>query len=251
MGLFKRVSSIIKSQVNAFAEKKEDPAKMLEQTLTDMGIQLQKVKAQVGEAMAAEKMLKQKVDEEDRLAEDWYAKAQNAMEQGREDLAREALAQKRSHKEAADLYDKQLTEQHNAVEQLKLGLEAMNAKLEDAKHRKTMLIARAGAAQTTTNVQRAIGALGDGTSAFEAMDKMERKILDFEAEVDAGRELNDVLGDCDLERKFDDLNNTLDADLAALRLRANGENPAVEKVVKADRRPEKAPVEDGGRTLEL
>ena len=84
----------------------------------------------------------------------------------------------------------------------------------------------------------------------------ERRITDFEAEVDAGRELNDVLGEADLERKFDDLNNTLDADLAALKNRSDKSfiNLPTNRecvVQKVDRRPGKAPIEDGGRTLEL
>ena len=57
MGIFDRVSTIFKANVNSALDKAEDPEKMLTQIITDMNTQLVKAKQGVAAAIADEKRL--------------------------------------------------------------------------------------------------------------------------------------------------------------------------------------------------
>ena len=55
MGLFDRLSSLIKANLNDLISKAEEPEKLLEQSILDMRSQLAKAKQQVAAAIADEK----------------------------------------------------------------------------------------------------------------------------------------------------------------------------------------------------
>ena len=71
MGIFDRLSSLIKSNLNDLISSAEDPEKMLNQIIVDMRNQLAKAKQQVAAAIADEKRLKDQADSEFKLADDW------------------------------------------------------------------------------------------------------------------------------------------------------------------------------------
>ena len=58
MGLFSRLGTLIRSNINELINKAEDPEKMLNQVLVDMKTQLVEAKKQVAVAIADEKRLK-------------------------------------------------------------------------------------------------------------------------------------------------------------------------------------------------
>ena len=52
MGIFGRLASLIKSNLNDLISKSEDPEKMLNQVILEMNVQLQEAKKQVALAIA-------------------------------------------------------------------------------------------------------------------------------------------------------------------------------------------------------
>src|SRR6188472_4199454 len=97
MGLFDRLSSLLKSNINDLISRAEDPEKMLNQILVDMKSQLVKAKQQVAAAIADEKRLRDQADSEMKLAKDLENKAMLAVREGRDDLAKQALVRKSEH----------------------------------------------------------------------------------------------------------------------------------------------------------
>src|ERR1035437_967711 len=82
MGIFDRIATLFKSNINDLISKAENPEKMLDQILIDMRNQLAQAKQHVASSIADEKRLKDQADAENKSAQDWEAKAMLAVEQG-------------------------------------------------------------------------------------------------------------------------------------------------------------------------
>src|SRR5213594_1377070 len=100
MGIFDRLSTLIRSNINDLISRAENPEKMLNQLIVDMRTQLAKAKQQVAAAIADEKRLAAQVDQEKKAAEDWEKRAVLAVQEGRDDLAKQALLRHNEHARA-------------------------------------------------------------------------------------------------------------------------------------------------------
>src|SRR4030095_15283849 len=141
-----------------------------------------------------------------------------AVRAGDDALAKEALARKKEHDTLRASYQDQWQKQKGAVDQLKLALRALNTKIEEAKRKKNLLIARKKRAEAQKAIHETMSGLKNA-SAFEAFDRMANKIDQIEAEAEAGAELaEEYTGDV-LAHKFNELETTKGAeeDLDALK----------------------------------
>jgi phage shock protein A len=217
MGIFSRLAGLIKSNLNDLINKAEDPAKMLEQMLLDMQSQLVEAKKQVAVAIADEKRLKKQLDNETAAAGEWEKKAMLAVKAGNDGLAREALARQQEHAQLAEGYQGQWEQQRAAVEQLKGALQTLNAKIEEAKRKKNLLVARAKRAEAQKTIAETMHGLQD-VSAFETMNRMEEKITQMEAQTEAHLELAQSTSGDHLDAQFKQLQaGSTDDALAALK----------------------------------
>src|SRR5260221_14712777 len=85
MGIFDRLSTLIRSNITDLINRAENPEKMLNQLIVDMRCQLAKAKQQVAAAIADEKRLSAQVDTEKKSAGDWERRAVLAVQEGRGD----------------------------------------------------------------------------------------------------------------------------------------------------------------------
>ena len=69
MGIFQRMMTVIRANINALIGRAEDPSKVLEQSLIDARTQLAKTKQDVAGAIADEKKLQSQVEREKKQAE--------------------------------------------------------------------------------------------------------------------------------------------------------------------------------------
>ena len=130
MSLFKRLATVIKSNLNDLINKAEDPEKMLDQILRDMREQLVEAKKQVAVAIADEKRLQKSYAAGKKTADEWEQRAMMAVRAGDDELAKEAL---RRNKEQGDLnaqLQEQWERQARSVDQLKQALRALNKVLD-------------------------------------------------------------------------------------------------------------------------
>jgi phage shock protein A len=204
MGIFDRMGRVISSNVNSLLDKSEDPKKLLELNLDEMGDQLKRGRQDVVQAVAAEKQLKKKTADLQAEAEKWDKRAELALKTGDEALAREALKQKRRVTQEADSAEKARAEQRDVALKMKDELERMEQKLEELKLKKGSIAARAEQAKAGGGSEN-LGARG-GSSAFDNFRRMEEKIEGKEAEAHAMNEIEEALGkgqkEEDLEAKF-------------------------------------------------
>ncbi len=193
MGLFDKISRVIRSNVGAVVSAAEDPEKILEQTVVDMQEDLVKLRQAVAGAIASQKRLEQQYNQAQTQADEWYRRAQLALQKGDETLAREALARKQTFTTTATSLKQQLDQSTSQVETMRKGLMGLESKIADAKTKKDMLKARARAAKATEQITQAIGQINTDAST-STFDRMEEKVLELEARSAAAGELaGDVL----------------------------------------------------------
>src|SRR3984957_10568622 len=218
MGIFSRLAQLIKSNINDLISKSEDPEKMLNQVVLDMNNQLIEAKKQVAASIADEKRLAKQAEQELSNSAEWERRAMMALRAGNEELAKEALARKKEHDTLAITFKDQWAKQKAAVDQLKRALRMLNDKIEEAKRKKNVLVARKKRAEAQKAIQETMSGLKD-QSAFETFDRMAGKIDQLEAEAEAGAELSEEYSGDVLAHQFANLEKTAgqDDDLLALK----------------------------------
>jgi phage shock protein A len=101
MGIFARLATLIKSNLNDLISRSEDPEKMLNQIVVEMSNQLLEAKRQVAQSIADEKRLQKQVEQETLNASEWEKRAMLAVRAGDDALAKEALSRKKEHQTLA------------------------------------------------------------------------------------------------------------------------------------------------------
>jgi phage shock protein A len=219
MGLFDRISRLVRANLNDVVNKAEDPEKILEQSIMDMQEDLVQLRQAVAQAIATQKRSEQQYNQAQSQANQWQQRAQLALQKGDENLAREALVRKKSHGETATTIKTQLDSQSGQVETLKRNLIQLESKISEAKTKKNMLKARLQSAKAQEKLQSAIGSLNTNSS-MAAFDRMEEKVLEIEARSQAAGELVGV----DLESQFAKLEagSDVDDELASMKAQLTG-----------------------------
>jgi phage shock protein A len=218
MGIFSRLAQLIKSNLNDLISKSEDPEKMLNQVVLDMSSQLTEAKKQVAQSIADEKRLAKQFEQEAANSAEWERRAMMALRAGNEELAKEALARKKEHDQLATTFKDQWAKQKAAVDSLKKALRLLNDKIEEAKRKKNVLIARKKRAEAQKAIQETMSGLRD-QSAFETFDRMAGKIDQLEAEAEAAGEIQEEYTGDALASQFTNLEKTAGADEDLLALK--------------------------------
>ena len=216
MGLFDRVSRVVRSNLNAIVSGAEDPEKILNQTIEDMREDLVELRQATAKAIASEMSMKRKYEQAQGNANEWQRKAQIALKRNEEDLARQALMRKKGFAETATALNQQLARQTEQANLLRNNLTKLESKIAEAKTKKDMLIARARSAKATQQINEVMGKV-DTASAFTAFERMEEKVDALEAESAA---VANLTGDT-LEDQFAALESgtaAIDDELEALKL---------------------------------
>jgi phage shock protein A len=213
MGVFERISRIIRSNISDLLDRAEDPEKVLQQIMVDMQQDLREAKLHVAAAIRDQKKLETRYQENLDLADRWEKRAISAVEEGDDALAKEALRRKRNFEQLAKGYKEQLEEQTRSVKLLKTSLAALEAKIEEARRRKDLLIARQKRAQAQKAISESMNGMSK-SSALAVLERMEGKVKAAEVHAEAIAELEAD----SLEARFARLDNEdVDDELAKLK----------------------------------
>ena len=201
MGIFDRLSSLLRSNINDLISRAEDPEKMLNQILVDMRGQLAKAKQQVAAAIADETRLRDQADAEYKQAADWAQKAVLAVQQGRDDLAKQALVRQSEHLSHGQQLEGTWESHRLETEKLKASLRDLNDKIEEAKRKKNLLVARQRRAQAQQRIHETMSSMSE-KSAFEAFARMEERIETNERQLKASVEIEEEFTGDRLQQDF-------------------------------------------------
>ena len=202
MGLFDRLSTLLRSNINDLISRAENPEKMLNQLIVDMKTQLAKAKQQVASAIADEKKLQSDAENMKKQAEDWERRAMLAVQEGRDDMAKQALGRYNEQLQGAQQLHETWLKHKAETDALKLSLRQLNDKIEEAKRKKNILVARAKRAEAQQRIQETMSGMSD-KSAFESFERMAEKIEAHERKALAAAELNEEVSGDRLAKQFE------------------------------------------------
>ncbi len=210
MAIFARLADLLKANINDLIDRAEDPEKMLKQIIIDMEEQLDKATQGLGTVMASERQIKKQLEGAQAESKLWEERAKTALKGGNQELAKQAVNSKLAADENVKRYQQMADELTKQVNTVRGQVNVLKSKLEEARTRQTMLVARAQVADARKTVAKAVGGV-DSSGAFSKMDKMEQKIAAEEAQADAAfdvsglsAEQNDPFKSMEKEQAADD-----------------------------------------------
>ena len=214
MAIFQRIADVLKANINDMIDKAEDPEKMVKQIILEMEEQVDVATQGLGQAMASQKIAKKQLDQVNADIADWDEKAKVALKAGNEDLARKALEHKVNLQDQEVKCEAAYQTISAQVDQLTQQLKELKGKLEEARSRKNMIIARSKMADASAAVAKSISSTS-ADSAFSKLDKMEEKVSEKESINEAYLEIN---GDA-AKDEYEELqtNAAVDAELEKLK----------------------------------
>ena len=134
-------------------------------------------------------------------AQAWQKRAELAVREGRDDLAMQALGRQQEHTQRAGALEQTWRAQKEETEKLKASLRTLNDKIEEAKRKRNLLIAKQKRAQAQKRIHATMSGLSD-QSAFEAFNRMASKIEEEERRSLAQAEVTEALTGDSLEDEF-------------------------------------------------
>lgn len=175
MNLLERVLTLLRANLNAMAEKSDDPERTLRQLQLDMRNQLVQVKTQVATAIAEERKLGKRSEELQAEAGVWLKKAEQAVQQNNENAARDYLSRYNDLLRQARRYTQQSKEQDQLVSTMRGILRQLEAKISEVDTTIELLEARKRSALLQQRVYDTLsksGSLKDKERAERAQDTL-------------------------------------------------------------------------------
>ena len=223
MAIFERISDLVKSNINDLIDKAENPEKMIKQIIIDMEAQLKKVTQSLGVAMGSFNQVKKQLADSQAASSEWEAKARTCLQSGKEDLAKQALEKKVNQDKLTEQYKEMASSMEGQVNEIKSQIDLLKQKLEEARSKQAMLVARSQMADAKQKMSKTLGNM-DSKSAFAKMDKMEQKIEAKEAQASAFSEVSGVDESQNDPFAQMDRDNSVNSALEKLKQELNGNN---------------------------
>lgn len=221
MAWLQQFTFVMRSNITALREKIEDPERMLHQLICDMEEELDVVRQSVAAAIADEIQLGKKVDALRAEVETWERRATSALKSGNEEIAKQAIEQKLRLQERLKTTDTTYQSQKQQVAKLQSSYRDLEDKIQQAQHKRTLLLARLSQANSKQKINSTIDK-AEGHSAFAQFSRLEQKVERAESLSEA----YDRLDGHDLEaeqlvEKFEEQERKtqLEAELETLRQR--------------------------------
>jgi phage shock protein A len=201
MTIITRIKRIISANISNMIDKAEDPETLLKELIREMDDNIIKLRNEIVKSIAAEKRLARQVGEVRKHIQMWQENSEKAVRDDHDELARKALGRKLA--EERKLPD--LMEQHQRAVASSAGLKdqlrLLEDKVQDARRKNEILIARkrsAHAHQSMLNTTQNFAAAARKSDALlaeahlltpGAFESLEDEVLRLETEAEAMREI--------------------------------------------------------------
>lgn len=216
MGIFSRMSNMIKAKVNNTLDEMENPVELLDQKLRDMDDQFNKAKLSSAQILGNVYEIQKKLDSAKKESEDYDQKVKLALSKGNEDLAKRALAKKvETDKKISSLqasYDNSKVQ----ADTLKANLRALEEEITKTRSYRDEAAARFANAEASQKVNEVLANVKTKSNSIQ-IDSIERKIQRKEALAKGLGELRDL---DDFDSEFEKLDE-VDLDLELAKYKSN------------------------------
>ncbi len=234
MGMFSRMSTIVKSKMNRILDSAEDPRETLDYSYEKQLEMLQNVKRGVVEMVTAKRRIQQQAERVQENIARLDRQARQAVDADRDDLARLALQRKQTALIELEGLDEQIAGMEREQEKLTEAEKRLQAKVDAFRNKKEIIKAQYSAAQAQVRIGAALGGISEEMGDVSlAVQRAENKTDQMRAKAGAIDELvaSGVLDDItgpqdDIERELAQISasSTVEAELAALK-NPNGATP--------------------------
>ena len=214
MGIFTRMSNMVKAKVNTTLDEAENPIELLDQKLRDMDEQLSKAKLNSAQVLGNVHALEKNMNLAQKESADFEEKIKLALAKGNEELAKRALSKKvDSDKKYTTLKSTFETSKVQA-ETLKKNLRGLQDEIEKTRNYRDEAAARYSNAEASKTVNEILADVKTKSNTIQ-IDNIERNIAKKEALAQGLGDLREV-DDFDSEfEKLDDVD--LDLELEKYR----------------------------------
>lgn len=210
MGVFSRMSNMIKGKVNATLDELENPIELLDQKIRDMEEQLSKAKLNSAQVIGNVKLVEKKMNEAKEESNDFDEKVKLALSKGNEDLAKRALQKKLDADKRYNTLKENYETCLNQAETLKKNLTALQDEIQKTRSYRDEAVARYSTAKASKKVNEVLSDVQTNSNSIQ-IDNIERKIAKEEAMANG---LSDIRAVDDFDSEFAKLDEVdLDAEL--------------------------------------
>jgi phage shock protein A len=227
MGMFSRMSTIVKSKMNRILDSAEDPRETLDYSYEKQLEMLQNVKRGVVEMVTAKRRIQQQAERVGENITRLDRQARQALDADREDLARLALQRKQTALAELEGLDEQIAGMEREQEKLTQAEQRLQAKVDAFRNQKEIIKAQYTAAQAQVRIGAALGGISEEMGDVSmAVQRAENKTDQMRAKAGAIDELvasgvlDDITGpkdDIDRELAQISSSSSVEAELAALK----------------------------------
>lgn len=216
MGIFKRVKTIVQSDLHGFLDRIEDPVNMAKQYIRELEEQLNHAVEALSQQLLVERKHAALIVQTEAILAKRSRQAELAVDRGEDAIAQLAIREKLIHQERLAHYRSQfeaLREQtaqlNEQIEQLKHTYDALQAK-------KHYLVSRVQAAEA---LQRINGTLNgcDSQQAARGFARMEEKVWALEADAGARKQAQAAWGAAPGGSLRDGLQDSVQLELDAMK----------------------------------
>lgn len=208
MGIFSRMSNMLKSKVNSTLDEMENPIELLDQKVRDMEKQLNSAKLNSAQIIGNAHEIKKKMEAAELEVKDFEDKIKLALSKNNEDLAKRALSKKLEAEKKYTSLKSSFETARSQADAIKKNLAALESEIEKTRNYRDEAAARYSNAQATQKVNEVLANVQTKSNSIE-IDSIERKIQKHEALANGLGELRDV---DTFDSEFEAL-NTVDLDL--------------------------------------
>lgn len=189
MGVFKRISDIITANITELVDGMEAPELMLKQAINEMEQSIAAATQETARALAGQKRLEKELLRNQDESRTWQSHAEQAVASGSDEMARDALSRKREHDQLSIELEDQLQAGTWATQVLRRQLDAMMARLSEAKRNLATLVARQRAAELRKDTLIHDCDVPLTSDPFAKFARLREKVERIEAEAEALAEL--------------------------------------------------------------
>lgn len=211
MGVFKRLSNMMRAKVNDSLDEMENPIELLDQKIRDMEESLNKAKVSSAQILGNVHEIEKKMERAKLESADFDAKVKLAVQKGNDELAKKALQKKLDADKQYESLSKSYEDASKKAQLIKEKLRDLEEEIEKTRAYRDEAAARYNNAEATKQVNEVLSNVDAGSNKIN-IDDIERKIEKKEALAEG---LGDLQEDTSLDKQFEELNSVnLDDELA-------------------------------------
>jgi phage shock protein A len=201
MGVFNRISNMIRAKANNAIDEMENPIELLDQKIRDMEESLNAAKLSSAQILGNVHEIEKKMENEAREAKEFDSKVKLAMSKGNEELAKKALQKKLEADQSYNSLKLSYTEASQKAETIKAKLRELEEQIEKTRNYRDEAAARFNNAEASGRVNEILANIETGTNKIN-MEDIERKIQRKEAFAEG---MEDLRSDNSLDKEFEKL----------------------------------------------